>query len=158
MLKEKINGELKEAMKERNTLKMTVLRSLLSNFTNELISQKKKPQEEISDSDALNVVKKAVKQRKDSINQFEKGGRQDLVDVEKSELEILEKYLPETMSVEEIEKIAKTKKIELNIEDKSKIGILIGAVLKEIKTIGSSADGNEVKLVVEELFSQSSSS
>ncbi len=153
MLKEKINGELKEAMKERNTLKMTVLRSLLSNFTNELISQKKKPQEEISDSDALNVVKKAVKQRKDSINQFEKGGRQDLVDVEKSELEILEKYLPETMSVEEIEKIAKTKKIELNIEDKSKIGILIGAVLKEIKTIGSSADGNEVKIVVEKLFS-----
>ncbi len=140
-------------MKERNTLKMTVLRSLLSNFTNELISQKKKPQEEISDSDALNVVKKAVKQRKDSINQFEKGGRQDLVDVEKSELEILEKYLPETMSVEEIEKIAKTKKIELNIEDKSKIGILIGAVLKEIKTIGSSADGNEVKIVVEKLFS-----
>ena len=153
MLKEKINGELKEAMKERNTLKMTVLRSLLSNFTNELISQKKKPQEEISDSDALNVVKKAVKQRKDSIDQFKKGGRQDLVDVEKSELEILEKYLPETMSVEEIEKIAKTKKIELNIEDKSKIGILIGAVLKEIKTIGSSADGNEVKIVVEKLFS-----
>ena len=153
MLKEKINGELKEAMKERNTLKMTVLRSLLSNFTNELISQKKKPQEEISDSDALNAVKKAVKQRKDSIDQFEKGGRQDLVDIEKSELEILEKYLPETMSVEEIEKIAKTKKIELNIEDKSKIGILIGAVLKEIKTIGSSADGNEVKIVVEKLFS-----
>jgi len=153
MLKEKINNELKEAMKQKNALKMTVLRSLLSGFTNELISQKKKPQEKISDDDALNVIKKAVKQRKDSIDQFEKGGRQDLVDIEKSELEILEKYLPETMNTEEIKKIAEIKKVELNIEDKSKIGILIGAVLKEIKTIGASADGNEVKIVVEKLFS-----
>ena len=56
------------------------------------------------------------------------------------------------MSIEEIKKIAEIKKVELNIEDKSKIGILIGAVLKEIKTIGASANGNEVKTVVEKLF------
>lgn len=152
MLEKKIKDELKEAMKKRDSLRMTVLRSIISGFTNELISQKRKPQEEISDEDALGVIKKAVKQRKDSIEQFEKGNREDLVKVEKSELEILEKYLPANISREEIQKIAKTKKTELGIEDKSKIGILIGAVLKDIKTVGASADGGDVKNIIERLF------
>ena len=158
MLEEKIKSELKEAMKNKDSVQLIVLRGLLAGFTNELISQKKKPQDEVSDELAMIVIKKAVKQRKDSIGQFEKGGRQDLVDVEKAELEILEKYLPEMMGTEEIKKIAEIKKNELNIEDKSKIGILIGAVLKEIKTVGANANGNEVKIVVEKLFSQPSSS
>lgn len=147
-----IKDELKTALKEKDSLKLTVLRGMLAGFTNELISQKKKPQDEVTDEIAMTVIKKAVKQRKDSIEQFEKGGRKDLVEIEKSELEILEKYLPVMMSSEEIKKIAETKKVELGIEDKTKIGILIGAVLKEIKTIGASADGNEVKKVIEELF------
>ncbi|MCK5022033.1 MAG: GatB/YqeY domain-containing protein, partial [Candidatus Pacebacteria bacterium] len=127
MLSEQIRSELKESMKNRDELSMTVLRSLLSGFINELVAQKKKPQDEISDEDALNVIKKAVKQRKDSIEQFEKGGRDDLVQSEKKELEILNKYLPEMMPIEEIKKIAESKRSELGIEDQSKMGILIGA-------------------------------
>lgn len=152
MLQEKIKNELKEAMKNRDTLRMTTLRGILASFINELVAQKKKPQEDISDEDALNVVKRAVKQRKDSIEQFGKGGREDLVQNEKNELEILERYLPQMINSDEIKKIAEKKKADLDIEDKSKIGILIGAVLKEIKAVGASADGNEVKRTVEELF------
>ena len=115
MLSEKIREELKESMKSRDELRTNVLKGLISAFTNELIAQKKKPQEEISDEDVLNVIKKAVKQRKDSIEQFEKGGRDDLVQSEKKELEILNKYLPEMMPIEEIKKIAESKKSELSV-------------------------------------------
>ncbi|MEA2112922.1 MAG: GatB/YqeY domain-containing protein [Patescibacteria group bacterium] len=153
MLQEKIKTDLKEAMKNKDNFQMTVLRGILAGFTNEIISQKRKPQEEISDEDAVDVIKKEAKQRKDSIEQFTKGNRDDLADIEKKELEILEKYLPAMMEPDEILKIANTKKTELKIDDSSKIGILIGAVLKEIKTVGANADGNEVKIIVEKLFS-----
>ena len=152
MLQEKIKSELKEAMKNKDSVLMTVLRGLLAGFTNELIAQKKKPQDEVSDELAMTIIKKAVKQRKDSIEQFTKGGRIDLAESEKIELKILEKYLPEMMNRDNIKKIAEIKKTELGITDKTKMGILIGAVLKEIKTVGASADGSEVKKVVEELF------
>ena len=152
MLKEKIKQELKEAMLAKDKVRTIVLRDLLAGFTNELIFQKKKPQDEVSDELALIVIKKAVKQRKDSIEQFGKGGRADLVKTEKTELEILEKYLPEMISAEKIEKIARAEKNKLNITDKFKLGILIGAVMKEIKISGSDADGAEVKKVVESLF------
>jgi len=159
MLEEKIKSELKEAMKNKDTLTMTVLRGVLAGFTNELIAKKKKPRDEVSNELAITVIQRAVKQRKDSIEQFIKGERMDLVEIEKAELKILEKYLPKMMNTEEIKKIAEVKKIELEIEDKSNLpagrqgmGILIGAVLKEIKTVGASADGNEVKSVVEGLL------
>ena len=159
MLEKEIRSELKEAMKNKDSVQLIVLRGLLAGFTNELISQKKKPQDEVSDELAMAVIKKAVKQRKDSIEQFTKGRRNDLVEVEKSELKILEKYLPAMMSLDEIKRIAEIKKTKLKITDKSNLpagrqgmGILIGAVLKEIKTVGASADGNKVKSVVEELF------
>ncbi|MFH1402013.1 MAG: GatB/YqeY domain-containing protein, partial [Patescibacteria group bacterium] len=124
----------------------------LADFINNLIAQKKKPQVEVSDENAMSVIKKAVKQRKDSIEQFEKGGRADLVNAEKAELEILEQYLPEMMSTEEIEKIARAQKATLGLADKSKMGILIGAVMKEIKASGTDADGTTIKQVVENLF------
>jgi len=152
MLQVKIKTELKEAMLSKDTLKTMVLRGLLAEFVNNLIAQKKKPQEEISDTDALSVIKKAVKQRKDSIEQFGKGGRADLVNAEKAELEILEQYLPEMLSAPEIEKIARAQKMALGLADKSKMGILIGAVMKEIKTSGADADGATIKQVVENLF------
>ncbi|MBU0973987.1 MAG: GatB/YqeY domain-containing protein [Proteobacteria bacterium] len=152
MLQVKIKTELKEAMLSKNAIKTMVLRGLLAEFVNNLIAQKKKPQEEISDTDALSVIKKAVKQRKDSIEQFGKGGRADLVNAEKAELEILEQYLPEMLSAPEIEKIARAQKMALGLTDKSKMGILIGAVMKEIKTSGADADGAEIKKIVENLF------
>jgi hypothetical protein len=148
-LQQQIKEEMRESMKAREETKTMVLKGLLSAFTNELVAQRKKPSEELPDADALNVIKKALKQRKDSIEQFEKGGREDLASKEKAELEILNTYLPEMMNREEIEKIARAKKEELGIDDKAKMGILIGALMKDLK---DKADGGDVKEVVEGLF------
>ncbi|NQV88486.1 MAG: GatB/YqeY domain-containing protein, partial [Parcubacteria group bacterium] len=95
------------------------------------------------------IIRRAVKQRKDSIEQFKKGGREDLVKSEESELIILQTYLPQMMSVDEIKKVVETKKTELGITDKSKVGLLMSAIMKELK---GKADGGDVKKIVEELF------
>ncbi len=149
-MKEKIREAMKEAMREKDSQKVTVLRSLLAAFTNELIAQKRPPTQELSDSDILKVIKHAAKQRQDSIEQFEKGGRQELADKEKQELEIIKAYLPEPVSKEEITKVVEKKIKELNCTgDMSKMGILIGAVVKEFN---GNADGGDVKNVVAELL------
>ncbi len=144
-----IKEEVKNAMKAKDTLKLNTLRNLTAAFTNELVAKGMKPQEDVPDDMAINVIKRYVKQRKDSIEQFEKGGRQDLVDSEKVELAIAEAYLPASMSKEDIKKVAEAKKTEMNVTDKSKMGMLIGAVSKELK---GQADGADIKEVVESLF------
>ena len=149
MISEKIKKKLKEAMKSRNKIEMTVLRDILTGFTNKLIEIGKTPQDVINDVEALCVIKRLAKQRKDSIKQFEKAGRSDLAGVEKAEFLILEEYIPQMMSKEDITTVAISKKRELNIKDKAKIGVLIGAVMKELK---DKADGSAVKEVVEGLF------
>ena len=90
-----------------------------------------------------------VKQRRDSIEQFEKGGRPELAENEKLEIPVLEKYLPEQLSPEKIAEIVAAKKSELGVSDKSKMGQLIGAVMKEV---GDAADGAAVKIAVAASF------
>lgn len=147
---EKIREEVKEAMRAKDVMRLNVVRGILSAFVNELIAQKKKPQEILPDTDALKVIKRLANQRKDSIEQFTKGSRADLVKIEEGELVLLQKYLPETMSKGDIKKVAEKKQKELGITDKSGMGKLMGAVMKEL---GGNADGNDVKQVIEELFS-----
>jgi uncharacterized protein len=149
MLSAKIREELTAAMKARDSVKMNTLRGLLTGFMNELVSKGIKPQEQISDADALAVIKRAVKQRKDSIEQFRKGNREELAQKEEAELKILETYMPAQMSREKVESIAKQVKEKLGITDKSKMGQLMGAVMKETK---GAADGAMVKEVVEGLL------
>ena len=144
-----IKDEVKKAMLARDALRTAVCRSISAAFTNELVAKSRKPQEELRDDEALAVIKRLVKQHKDSIDQFTKGGRQDLVAEEQAELRVLETFLPPSMPREEIERVAKAKKAELNITDKAKMGMLIGAISKELK---GQADGAEIKTVVESLF------
>lgn len=148
-LQSDIKNQIKEAMLARDTEKLSVLRGLSASFTNELVAKKRKPDEELGDEEALEVIRKAVKQRKDSIEQFEKGSRQDLADAEKSELIILETYLPQQMSREEVEAFIKAKQIEMGATEKSKSGQFMGAVMKELK---GKADGPMVKKVIDGLF------
>lgn len=148
MLHQQIKDEIKEAMKAKDAVKLSVVRGLSSAFTNELVTKGKKPDEMLSDDEVLAVIKRASKQRKDSIEQFTAGGRADLAESEMAELKIIESYLPAQMSREEIEKIAQAKIAELGA-DKSKIGVLVGAVMKESK---GTADGNVVKEVLEQLL------
>lgn len=137
------------AMKAKNDVRLQCLRMALAAFTNELVAKGKKPTEELSDNDAVTVLKRLAKQRKEAAEQYEKGGRAELAQKEMSELKIIEEYLPQTASREEIEKVARTKKDELGVTDASGAGKLTGAVMKEF---AGRADGNDVKKVVSSLF------
>lgn len=149
MIHQELRGQIKEAMFAKEAVRLSVLRGILTAFVNELVAKEMKPQDELPDDAALAVIKRLAKQRKDSIDQYEKGGRPDLAVQEKEELAILEAYLPETMSKDEIRKIAEAKKAELGITDKAKMGMLMGAIIKEL---AGKADGGDVKDVVTELF------
>lgn len=149
MLHTRIREEIKEAMKAKDETRLLALRGLLSAFTNELVALKRKPSEELSDDEALAVIRRAVKQRKDSIEQFLAGGRKDLAENEKAEIDVLEPFLPKMASRDEIRRIVESKIAELGALDKSKMGVLMGAVMKELK---NNADGKEVKEIIEKLL------
>lgn len=149
MLQELIRVQIKEAMLAKDSVRLETLRSMAAAFTNELVAKGKKPQDMLEDEEALAVVTRLSKQRKDSIDQFKKGGREDLVEIEEAQLAILETYLPKLMDRSEVEKIAKTKKEELNLNDPTKKGILMAALMKDLK---GKADGGMVKDVVDKLF------
>lgn len=140
-----IKTQMVLAMKARESVRLLVLRGLLSSFTNELVSKKRKPDEELSDDDALSVISRSVKQRKDSIEQFEKGGRSDLVEAEKAELAILETYLPVQMTRGEIVEYVRSKPLP-QVAEKNKF---LGIIMKELK---GKADGALVKDVIDNLF------
>ncbi len=144
-----VRENLKNAMREKNQNALDTYRAVLTAFMNELVSTGKTPQDEVDDATALKVIQKLIKQRKDAISQFEAGGRQDLADDEKAQLVYLEKFQPAQMSEADIRAIAEKKKAELNVTDKSKSGILTGAVMKEV---AGAADGSTVKSIVESLF------
>ncbi len=144
-----IKSELKEAMKAKDAPKLRTVRSMLTAFTNELVATGKTPQDELDDDAVLSVIKRLAKQRKESILQYEDAGRDDLSGPEKEELVILETYLPQLMSTEEIKPIVEAKIAEMGA-DKSKMGMVIGAVMKDLQ---GKADGGDVKEVVQELLS-----
>jgi uncharacterized protein len=144
-----IRESIKNAMREKDQVKLDTLRGVLSACMNEAVATGGTPQTELSDEQVQAVIKRLIKQRKDSISQFEGGGRADLAETEQAQLAVLEAYQPAQMGEADIRAIAEKKKAELNVTDKSKLGILVGAVMKE--TAGQ-ADGSIVKKIVEELF------
>lgn len=148
-LHEQIRSEVKEAMKAKDAVRLSVVRNMISAFTNELVATGKTPQDILDDAGVLRVIKRLANQRKDSIQQFIGGGRPELAESEQAELVILEKYLPALMSRDEIKKIALAKKEALGVTDKSKAGQLTGAIMK---VLAGKADGNDVKAVVDELL------
>ena len=149
MLHEQIKNNIKEAMLAKDSVKLETYRGMLAAFTNELVSKNRKPNEMLTDEEAVNVITRLSKQRKDSIEQFTKGNRDDLVKKEQAELSILETYLPKLMDRSEVEKIARAKKDELGITDAMKKGMLMSALMKDLK---GKADGMVVKEVVDSLF------
>lgn len=149
-LHQDIKKSVTEAMKARDQVRLNVLRGLLSAFTNEAVAKKRKPDEELSDDEALTVISRGVKQRKDSIEQFSKGGRSDLADSERAELKILENYLPKQMSREEILAFVTSRQKELNITDFREKNQFLGTIMKELK---GKTDGSLVKEIVDLVFS-----
>ncbi len=149
MIHEDLREQLKTALKAKDAVALRSIRGLLTALTNEAVATGGTPQTILHDEKVIAVVKRMVKQRKDSIEQFRAGGREDLIPVEAEEMAYLEKYLPQMMSREEIIPIAEAKKAALGVDDKAKLGMLVGAVMKEL---AGRADGADVKSVVEQLF------
>jgi uncharacterized protein YqeY len=147
---ETIKQSIPEALRAHDEVRLRTLRSLVTAMTNEVVAKKRKPNEFLTDDEAVAVVKRAANQRKDSIEQFEKASRNDLAEPEKAELAILESYLPSMMSREEIIPIAKAKMVELNVSSKADSGKFTGALMKDLK---GKADGGDVKAVVDSLLS-----
>ncbi|MFA6503108.1 MAG: GatB/YqeY domain-containing protein [Candidatus Paceibacterota bacterium] len=148
---ETLKKSIPDAMRAHDEVRLRTLRSLVTAMTNEVVAKKRKPDEFLTDDEALAVIKRAANQRKDSIEQFTKAARLDLVEPEQLELAILESYLPTLMSHEEIEVIAKAKMAELGVSSSAEAGKLTGTLMKELK---GKADGALVKVVVDSLLAQ----
>jgi len=149
MLHEQIKNSIKDCMKSGDKVRLEVMRGLVTAFTNELVATNRTPQDMLTDEEAIKVITRASKQHKDSIEQFTKGGRMDLVDIETDQLHILEEFLPKLMEIGEIEEFVKSKIDELTIKDLTKKGMFISSIMKELK---GKADGSQVKEVVDKLF------
>lgn len=146
---ETIKHSIPEALRAHDEVRLRTLRSLVTQMTNEVIAKKRQPEEFLTDEEALVVIKRAVNQRKDSIEQYTKADRHDLAEPEKAELSILDAYLPTMMSREEIESIAKAKMAEMGVTTKADAGKFTGALMKDLK---GRADGGDVKAVVDSLL------
>jgi len=144
MLEEKLLNDYKEAMKNKDALKSSVLSFLRAQMLNVAIAKKK---DKLDDNDILAVIRRQVKERQDSIEQFQKGNRQDLADKESKELEILKSYLPPQLPEDQIKKI-----IEESIVATGAQGIKdMGRVMKEVnEKIAGSADGKVISDMVRE--------
>ena len=130
-IQERIDSDLKEAMRARDTAKLGVLRMLKSALKYAAIA-KSGAEAELSDAEALQVIRKQVKQRQDSIESFEKGGRAELANKEKEELLILNAYLPQAMSVDEVEKTVREAIAEVGATSKAQMGAVMKAVQAKV--------------------------
>ena len=149
MLTAQIKTDMIAAMKAREQVKVDTLRGAMTAFTNELVSKGRKPTEELADDEAIVVLKRLAKQRKDSIEQFTAGNRPELAEKEAAELKFIEVYLPQMASRDAIRTVAEAKKAEMGITDAAGAGKLMGAVIKEF---AGTADGADVKAVVTEIL------
>ncbi len=142
-----LKEELKEAMKEKNKVKVSVIRDLLTAFTNKAVETGEKAKDILDDKKALKVIKSKAKQRKDSIESFKEGGRDDLVKKEQAELKIIEEYLPEQLSDDEVEKIVDEVIEETGAEDMSGMGQVMSKVMDKV---GAQAEGGKVSDIVKQ--------
>lgn len=142
MLTDKIAADMKEAMRAKDAPRLSTLRMLKSAIEYHKIDKK---QEKLTDVDVTTVIKKQIKQRQDSIEGFEKGGRTDLVEKEKAELVVLKSYLPEELSQAQVEEVVKATIAELGATTKADMGKVMKAV--QAKLAGR-ADNRLVSQVV----------
>ena len=139
---ENLRKDMFSATKEGNTEKVDILKMAMASIKNAQVAS----EEELSDTDMEKILRKEVKKIEDSIVQYTQMGRDDLLQREKHQLEVLQEYLPEQMSEEEIEKVVKDKIDELKPDGMKDMGKVMGVVMKEL---GANADGNTVREMVQ---------
>ncbi|MFC1510099.1 GatB/YqeY domain-containing protein [Candidatus Omnitrophota bacterium] len=130
MLEERIKQDYISAMKSKDKMRSTTLSFLRAQMKNVIIDKKL---DSLSDNDIIPILKKQVKQRQDSVEQFGQGGRQDLVEKEQAELDIIKSYLPEEMSSEAVEIIVKEAIAELGASSMKEMGGVMKAVAVKVE-------------------------
>lgn len=147
-LEEKITEALRQAIKEGNQIRMNTLRSIRASiieFNKSGIGRAMTPDDE------LKILQSAIKKRKDAIELYEKGGRQELADREKEEIRIIQQFLPEQLSEAEIRTIVKKIIIEVNASSLKDLGKVMGKAMQELK---GKAEGSLVQSIAKELLSE----
>ena len=130
-LQERVDADLKEAMRAKDVTKLGVLRMLKSGLKYAAIA-KSGAEAELSDAEAAQVIRKQAKQRQDSIESFEKGGRAELAKKEKEELSILNGYLPQSMSADEVSKIVRETIAEAGATSRAQMGTVMKALQAKV--------------------------
>lgn len=148
MLKEQIKNDIKEAMKEKKELNLSVLRMISSAISGEEINKGKK-ETGLSDEEVIEILSREVKKRRDSITQYESAGRPELAEKEKQEIEIVAKYLPEQLSAEEVEKLAKEAIAQSGAAGEKDFGSVMKILSPQIK---GRADGKVASEIVKKLL------
>jgi len=145
-LKEKLSNDLKQAMRGGDTLRRSVLRLVLSAVKNAEIAR----QSALEDSDILGIIAKEAKQRQESIEAFKQGNRQDLLDKEEAEMVVLQEYLPQQITRDEI--VAEARRVieEVGAQGPGDKGKVMSKLISQLK---GKADGREINAVVTELLS-----
>src|SRR4051812_530727 len=144
-LQQSVDSDLKEAMRAKDAAKLGVLRMLKSALKYAAIA-KSDAEAELSDAEAVQVIRKQAKQRQDSIESFEKGGRAELAEKEKEELAILNTYLPQGMTTDDLAKVVRETIAELGATSKAQMG----AVMKALQAkVGGRADGKTLSSEVQ---------
>ncbi|MTI87353.1 MAG: GatB/YqeY domain-containing protein [Balneolaceae bacterium] len=146
-IQEQIIADITKAMKAKDQDTLRVLRSLKAKLMEKEISERKGGDAKLSDEQAVQVLMKAAKQRNESITQFEEGGRGDLADNERAELEIIDKYLPEMMSEEDVREMVQKKIADLGATGMQDMGKVMGPLMGQLK---GKADGSLVSKIVKE--------
>ena len=148
-LQERVDSDLTEAMRAKDTTKLAVMRMLKSALKYAAIA-KSDAEAELSDAEAAQVIRKQAKQRQDSIESFEKAGRAELVEKEKKELSILNGYLPQQMSADEISKVVRETIAETGATSRAQMG----AVMKALQTkVAGRVDGKALSAEVQKQLS-----
>jgi len=145
-LKERLMDDFKEAMKAHDEVRKNTI-----SFTRAAIKQVEiDTRKDLEDEDVIPIIAKQVKLRKDALEDFEKGGRKDLADAYRAEIEVLSEYLPRQLAEEEIKDIVRTVAAELGIEGgKENMGKLMGATMPKVKGV---AEGTKVRKIIEEFL------
>ena len=144
---DQLNQDMKEAMRSKDKLRLSVIRMVKGSIQNEAIKLKK---DQLTDDEALTVLSREVKQRKDSLQEFEKVGRQDLADKLQEELKILATYMPEQLSEDALKQIISQVITEIGATSKKEMGKVMDLVLPKVK---GKADGGLVNKIVQQMLS-----
>ena len=144
-LKDQINSELKEAMIQKDVFLRDTLRLIMAEVKRFEVDNRQEP----TDEDIFMILKKMAKQRKDSIQQYSEGGRPDLEEIEKNELEVLEKYLPQALAGDALKEVIQTIISENNFSGMQDMG----NVMKELRSRHPNAEMSEASSLVKELLS-----